>query len=207
MKKRKKPIYKRLWFIMLCIFVILMAIGSMGSSEETGDSSSASENSVIEDVFSEPNPTSESEPESHVPESSADKPESSMSESPVESSSSSAAASTKASSSSTAQSKSAVVSTQSNSASPHSTEKTEQTEQVQKTEQAEKKKSISSSTTVDQASTTGNAAAAYWTPNGKSYHFSSNCTSLKRSKNILSGTLQEALNAGKKDPCNLCAGG
>ena len=48
---------------------------------------------------------------------------------------------------------------------------------------------------------------AYWTPSGKSYHFSRNCTSLKRSKTVLSGTLQDALNAGKKDPCNLCAGG
>ena len=48
---------------------------------------------------------------------------------------------------------------------------------------------------------------AYWTPGGKSYHFSKNCTTLKRSKTILNGTLQDALNAGKKDPCNLCAGG
>lgn len=48
---------------------------------------------------------------------------------------------------------------------------------------------------------------AYWTPGGKSYHFSQNCTSLKRSKTILSGTLQDALDANKTDPCNLCANG
>ena len=48
---------------------------------------------------------------------------------------------------------------------------------------------------------------AYWVPKGKSYHFSSNCTTLKRSKTILSGSLQQALSAGKADPCNLCAGG
>ena len=48
---------------------------------------------------------------------------------------------------------------------------------------------------------------AYWTKSGKSYHFSKSCPSLSRSKNILSGTLQDALNAGKKDPCNNCAGG
>lgn len=47
----------------------------------------------------------------------------------------------------------------------------------------------------------------YWTPGGGSYHFSQNCTSLKRSKTILTGTLQEALDEGKTDPCNLCAGG
>ena len=48
---------------------------------------------------------------------------------------------------------------------------------------------------------------AYWTAGGGSYHFSQNCTSLKRSRNIISGTLQEALDEGKTDPCNLCAEG
>lgn len=48
---------------------------------------------------------------------------------------------------------------------------------------------------------------AYWVDGGKSYHFTSGCTSLSRSKNIRSGTLQDALNAGKTDPCNNCAGG
>lgn len=47
----------------------------------------------------------------------------------------------------------------------------------------------------------------YWTSGGKSYHFSENCATLSRSNNIKSGTLQDALNAGKKDPCNICAGG
>ena len=47
----------------------------------------------------------------------------------------------------------------------------------------------------------------YWTSGGKSYHFSSNCTSLKRSSDIWSGTLKEAIAEGKRDPCNLCADG
>ena len=47
----------------------------------------------------------------------------------------------------------------------------------------------------------------YWTPSGKSYHTTSSCTALKRSKTILSGTLAQAKAAGKTDPCNLCAGG
>lgn len=51
------------------------------------------------------------------------------------------------------------------------------------------------------------SCTAYWTAGGGSYHFSQNCTSLKRSKNIISGTLQEALDEGKTDPCNLCAEG
>jgi len=55
---------------------------------------------------------------------------------------------------------------------------------------------------------TGNLGrTAYWTPGGRSYHFSSNCRSLSRSRNIRQGTLQNALNAGKTDPCNNCAGG
>lgn len=44
----------------------------------------------------------------------------------------------------------------------------------------------------------------YWTPNGKSYHSTRDCTTLKRSKTILSGTLDEAKAAGKYDPCNVC---
>lgn len=48
---------------------------------------------------------------------------------------------------------------------------------------------------------------AYWTKSGKSYHFSKDCPSLSKSKSISSGTLQEALNVGKTDPCNNCAGG
>lgn len=48
---------------------------------------------------------------------------------------------------------------------------------------------------------------AYWVTSGKSYHFSQNCPSLARSNDIQTGTLQEALNAGKTDPCNNCANG
>lgn len=44
----------------------------------------------------------------------------------------------------------------------------------------------------------------YWTPNGKSYHKDRNCTALKRSKTVLSGTLADAQAAGKYDPCDFC---
>ena len=44
----------------------------------------------------------------------------------------------------------------------------------------------------------------YITPNGKSYHSTKNCTALKRSTTILSVSLQEAINKGKSDACNLC---
>ena len=44
----------------------------------------------------------------------------------------------------------------------------------------------------------------YWTPNGKSYHSTKSCTTLRRSKNILSGTVSEASSSGHGDPCNVC---
>lgn len=49
--------------------------------------------------------------------------------------------------------------------------------------------------------TTGGSGAVYWTPNGNSYHTSNSCSTLSRSKTILSGTLQES---GKGDPCDRC---
>lgn len=44
----------------------------------------------------------------------------------------------------------------------------------------------------------------YWVPNGKSYHSRKTCRTLSRSKTILSGTLSEAIAAGKDDPCDVC---
>ena len=41
----------------------------------------------------------------------------------------------------------------------------------------------------------------YWTPNGSSYHTTSKCSGLRKSKNILSGTIKDS---GKFDPCNIC---
>lgn len=41
----------------------------------------------------------------------------------------------------------------------------------------------------------------YWTPNGKSYHTTKSCSTLSRSKTILSGTQSES---GKSDPCDKC---
>ena len=46
--------------------------------------------------------------------------------------------------------------------------------------------------------------AYYWTPNGKSYHSTPNCRSLARSRTIYSGTLSDAKQSGKTDPCNNC---
>lgn len=54
------------------------------------------------------------------------------------------------------------------------------------------------------AQTAEQARTVYWVPKGKSYHYSKNCSTLKRSKTIYSGTQAES---GKYDPCNVCAGG
>ena len=48
---------------------------------------------------------------------------------------------------------------------------------------------------------------AWWTEGGYSYHFSPSCPSLSRSASVQSGTLSDALDAGKRDPCNICAHG
>lgn len=41
----------------------------------------------------------------------------------------------------------------------------------------------------------------YWVPKGKSYHYSKSCSTLSRSKEILSGSLSEC---PKDDPCDRC---
>lgn len=45
------------------------------------------------------------------------------------------------------------------------------------------------------------SSIVYWTPNGKSYHTTRSCSTLSRSKTILSGTQVES---GKSDPCDRC---
>lgn len=48
---------------------------------------------------------------------------------------------------------------------------------------------------------------AYWTQYGKSYHFDVDCSTITRSLKIYSGTLADAIEAKKLDPCNICAYG
>lgn len=47
-------------------------------------------------------------------------------------------------------------------------------------------------------------STVYVTPSGKSHHSRKTCTTLKRSKKILSMTLKQAKTQGKADPCNVC---
>ncbi len=48
------------------------------------------------------------------------------------------------------------------------------------------------------------SAIVYWTPSGKKYHSTDRCRTLKRSKQILSGTLSEAKSSGHSEPCKVC---
>ena len=50
-------------------------------------------------------------------------------------------------------------------------------------------------------SSVNNTSTVYWTPNGKSYHTTKNCSTLSRSKTILEGSISES---GKHDPCDKC---
>ena len=47
-------------------------------------------------------------------------------------------------------------------------------------------------------------AAVYWVVNGAVYHSTDQCPSLSRSKNIQSGTVEEAAAAGKTRACPNC---
>ncbi|HGM3509212.1 TPA: ComEC/Rec2 family competence protein [Clostridioides difficile] len=51
--------------------------------------------------------------------------------------------------------------------------------------------------------TSNSAEVVYFTPKGKSYHSTKNCSGLSRSKKILSGTITESK---KNDPCDICYG-
>lgn len=46
-----------------------------------------------------------------------------------------------------------------------------------------------------------NTKTVYWVPNGKSYHYNKSCSTLSRSKQILSGSSSEC---PKSDPCDRC---
>jgi hypothetical protein len=47
----------------------------------------------------------------------------------------------------------------------------------------------------------------YWTRWGHSYHFDPDCRTLQNSSVIFQGTIEEAFDAHRTDPCDFCAGG
>lgn len=47
--------------------------------------------------------------------------------------------------------------------------------------------------------------SVYWTEWGKSYHLNPNCQALQNSETVINGTLQQAFDAHRLDPCDFCA--
>ncbi|MBQ7432443.1 MAG: hypothetical protein IJV50_03140 [Lachnospiraceae bacterium] len=59
---------------------------------------------------------------------------------------------------------------------------------------------------IEEADEEGYTGDAYWTKYGRCYHFSLECQALRHSDkgNIYSGTLEEALEANRTNPCSFC---
>ncbi|MBE6611306.1 MAG: hypothetical protein E7632_02335 [Ruminococcaceae bacterium] len=56
------------------------------------------------------------------------------------------------------------------------------------------------------AETEPQTVTVYWVPNGEVWHLKSDCSTLSRSKTILSGTIEGAMDAGKDRVCKRCGG-
>ena len=48
--------------------------------------------------------------------------------------------------------------------------------------------------------------SVFWVPKGKSYHSTKDCVALFNSTQIINGTLEQACEKGKTDPCSKCVG-
>ena len=53
----------------------------------------------------------------------------------------------------------------------------------------------------------GYGGTCYWAKYSKSYHFDPDCQALLRSKEVFQGTITQAFEEGRTDPCDFCAGG
>ena len=53
----------------------------------------------------------------------------------------------------------------------------------------------------------GYGGECYWARYSKSYHFDPDCPTLLRSKEVFHGTIEQAFEEGRTDPCDFCAGG
>ena len=83
------------------------------------------------------------------------------------------------------------------------------TEQTEPETTAEQSNTTSKTVEITEPSVSEDPAEAvyevvYWTEGGSVYHITDQCSTLRRSKTILSGTVEEALNAKKERPCKTC---
>ncbi len=63
---------------------------------------------------------------------------------------------------------------------------------------------IKQTDTVDVKGNSSEKGEVYWTEGGEVWHLTENCSSLSRSKNILSGSVDDAIGAGKERACMRC---
>ena len=63
------------------------------------------------------------------------------------------------------------------------------------------------STTSQSSSSDRKTGTVYWVESGKVWHTTDKCSTLSRSKYIMSGTVDAAKNAGKERVCKRCGGG
>ena len=56
-----------------------------------------------------------------------------------------------------------------------------------------------------EAAQLADGGVCYWTPYGKKYHFNPDCRYIKNSTDITQGTVAEAYEAGRQEPCSGCA--
>ena len=76
--------------------------------------------------------------------------------------------------------------------------------QQQENEAAAKQQQNSTNETYHEEQNSPSQGLVYWTPNGGKYHASSSCRTLKKSKTIIQGTVEEAKAAGKDALCKVC---
>lgn len=77
--------------------------------------------------------------------------------------------------------------------------KAEEEARIRAEQEAKKKAEEEAKAAASQEQNT--STTVYWVPNGEVYHSTPDCSTLKRSKNIYSGTVSES---GKSRPCKVC---
>lgn len=76
-----------------------------------------------------------------------------------------------------------------------------QTSDLQSQLSAAQSKASQTSTDISFDNESGNEEIVYWVSSGEVYHSTDSCSTLKRSKNIYSGTISQS---GKSRPCKVC---
>ena len=71
-------------------------------------------------------------------------------------------------------------------------------------ESTEKESAETVTSTTSEPDTDDTGIIVYWTESGSVWHKSASCSHIKNSTNLLAGTVTQAKNAGKSNPCSRC---